>query len=241
MGKKKNKSKSKNKNISNEGQQFQSVEGKTTSVHEKGSKPLWEFLVAPIIVTLLATWIISVVEDSKPSKFFMMAHLHEYTGGYVNDEFIPIYSSNDDYCTLLELSVANGNKVTVDIKDIIVEVVNYKDLSEFIIKNPVGGADLKDVLSWSCSITPEKKEYYSIFLGTDQNSEEDISNMNYVAVSPDDTGEFDVKIYPDTPGLYEIKAIIEYTYKGKIVKKESESKRFVFDPNHEAEYKNDTM
>lgn len=227
MGKKKNKN---GRSITKKGQQ------------EKEGKSLWKYIVAPMIVTLLASWLIpSAVENNKPSEFYMMAHLHEYTGGYVNDEFIPIYSSNDYYCTLLELSVANGNKVTVDIKDIIVEVVNYKDLSEFIIKNPVGGADLKDVLSWSCNITPEKKEYHSIFLGTDQNNVEDISNMSYVSVSPDDTGEFDVKIYPDTPGLYEIKAIIEYTYKGEIAKKESENKRFIFDPNHEAMYENDTM
>lgn len=66
-----------------------------------------------------------------------------------------------------------------------------------------------------------------------------MSKTNYVAISPDDTGEFDVKIYPDTPGLYEIKATIEYTYKDRVEKKESKSKKFIFDPKNELQFETD--
>ncbi len=199
----------------------------------------WILIIVPVMIELLKGGILSAIEDHKPSRFFMIADLHSYSLGDVDNERIPIYTSNEEACTLLELSVSNGNKVTVDIKNIIIEVMDYKDLNAFVVKNPVGGADLKEIFTWECSISPEKQKYNSTFTGTKQNSTEEMSDINYVAISPDDTGEFDVKIYPDTPGLYEIKATMEYTYKDRVEKKDSENKKFIFDPNHELRIEND--
>lgn len=199
----------------------------------------WILIMAPVIVELLKGGILSVFEDHKPSRFFMIADLYLYTSAEVENERIPMYHSNEETCAVLELSVSNGNQVTADIKNIIIEVVDYKGLDEFAAKNPVGGADLKDIFTWECGISPEKRKYVSTFIGTEQNPSEDMQGSGYVAVSPDDTGEFDVKIYPDTPGLYEIKAIVEYTYRDRIEKKESQSKKFIFDPGHELRFEKD--
>ncbi len=196
----------------------------------------WLLIIVPVIVELLKGSILSAIENHKPSQLFMIADLHTYTSGYVDNESVPIYHSNEEACTLLELSVSNGNTVTVDIKNIIIEVIDYKDLNEIVVRNPVGGADLKEIFTWECSISPEKEKYYSTFIGTEQNHTENMLKTNYVAISPDDTGEFDVKIYPDTPGLYEMKATIEYTYKDRVEKKESKSKKFIFDPKHEVQF-----
>ena len=96
----------------------------------------------------------------------------------------------------------------------------------------------KEIFTWECSISPEKEKYYSTFTGTEQDRAEEMLKTSYVAVSPGDTGEFDVKIYPDTPGLYEIKATVEYTYKDRVEKKESKSKKFIFDPELELQMEN---
>lgn len=198
----------------------------------------WILIIVPVLIELLKGGILSAIENHKPSHFFMIADLHTYVCGYVEDELIPIYWSNDAACTLLELSVSNGNEVTVDIKNIIIEVTDYKALNEFVVKNPVGGADLKEIFTWECNISPEKEKYYSTFTGTEQDRAEEMLKTSYVAVSPGDTGEFDVKIYPDTPGLYEIKATVEYTYKDRVEKKESKSKKFIFDPELELQMEN---
>ncbi len=200
---------------------------------------LWLSIIAPTIVGILLCGIKIIIEKNESSQFFLSSHFHEYTGGYVDKEFIPIYHSNDEYYTLLELSVANGNEIAVDIKNIIIEVTDYKSIDEFVVEKPAGGANMKDILSWICNISPEKKEYYSLFVGANGNNTEDISRSKYIEISPHDTGEFAVKILTDMPGLYEIETLIEYTYKGRIERKESEKNKFIYDPNCEVKYDNE--
>lgn len=197
-------------------------------------------IIIPIIVGVLIEVISFTIEnkkeENKPSSFSAIMNLHPYSIGIVEEENIPIYHSNEKYCTRMEISATNQNNVTVNIKNIIVEVMDYKGLNEIKIKGPTGGANEKEIFFWDCEITPEKDEYYSKYIGTDESSLEDISRTKYVEMQPDDSGEFVVKIRPDKPGLYEVKATIEYAYKNTIERKETKCGKFIFDPKHEGNY-----
>ena len=156
--------------------------------------------------------------------------------GDLGDERINIYAS-DGYDPIYDLQITNENDMTIAIENVFVEVLDYKDFSQFIIKNAAGGADIQNIICWKCNITPKKTKYCSMLSGFDENDTENLAETKYVSIKSSDLGKFILKILPDTPGLYEIKVIIEYTsYAGEIQKIQSENLKFVYDPNFECNF-----
>lgn len=159
-----------------------------------------------------------------------------FMGGDLGNERINIYAS-DGYDPIYDLQITNENEMTIAIENVFVDVLDYKDFSEFVIKNAAGGADLHNIICWKCNISPKKTKYCSILSGTAENNTENLSETKYVSIKNSDLGKFILKILPDTPGLYEIKIIIEYTsYAGEIQKIQSENMKFVYDPKFECHY-----
>lgn len=180
---------------------------------------------------------VSVSNDSDTKKEEMVTLTGEmlgyFQGGIVDNENILKYS-DDGYEPIYDFHLLNENGVTIDIQNIFIEVTDYKDFSEFILENPAGGADLLDIIYWQCNISPEKRRYHVALTGTDENNTEDLSGTQYVSIKASDSGEFYLKIFPDTPGLYEAKIIVEYTsYEGKTEEITSDNIKFIYDPNYE--------
>ena len=176
----------------------------------------------------------------KKSDFYLHTEFNAYAAGDVNENRIPIYAGTEEYdqeyAPSLMLSVTNKNEETANIKNVIVEVVDYKDFDQFTIINPSGGADEMTIYYWKCNISSEQQEYYAEYIGADNVDGESLSDQKYVAVKQNDAGELGLMVYPDKPGMYTIKAKINYTFRDKVQSIESEEMQFVYDPNREATY-----
>ncbi len=168
----------------------------------------------------------------KEEHVTLTGEMWAYIGsGDVENERINIYAGEEDTAPLYDFQLKNENNVTIDIKDIFIEVLDYKKFNEFIVKNAASGADLLDIIYWRCNITPEKRKYHVALTGTDENNTEDLSRTQYVSLKASDSGKFHLKIFPNTPGLYEAKVIIEYTsYENKTKEVVSENIKFIYDP-----------
>lgn len=167
---------------------------------------------------------ISNLEENNEKKIKVDSVIDAYAAGKVNGESISIYPKTDEleYEPTVRLSMTNRNDFTTDIKNVIVEVVEYKAPDEFEIELPSGGADVRPIQQWKCDISNEKKEYQAVYMSDNKDSE------NYVCIEAGDTGEFNVVICPDTEGLYCIKVHVEYTFMGKIRTKTTDKIKFVF-------------
>lgn len=176
----------------------------------------------------------------KKSDFYLHTEFNAYVAGDVNENRIPIYAGMEDYrqeyAPSLMLSVTNKNEETANIKNVIVEVVDYKDFDQFTIINPSGGADEMTIYYWKCNISSDQQEYYAEYIGADKVDGENLSDQKYVAVKQNDAGELGLMVYPDKPGMYTIKAKVNYTFRDKVQSIESEEMQFVYDPNGEATY-----
>ena len=98
------------------------------------------------------------------------------------------------------------------------------------MKNPTGGADIRQIYWWTCDITNEIGKYYANL------ESESKTDNEYSVIEYNDIEKNGVMIYPDTPGMYKIKIIVEYLLKNKIQTKKSDSMKFIYDPNHELKY-----
>lgn len=146
---------------------------------------------------------------------------------------MPLCRDDWEENALLKLSVANENQATVDVRNIVVNVVSYRSLDGLVGEVVYGGAVINEAILWECEISSEEREYESVLAGKGQEDSKYITEANYVSIPPNDTGKFHVKIQPDTPGVYKIGATVEYVYKGRLAKKEMENKEFIFDPQNE--------
>lgn len=202
---------------------------------EKIKKIMEHALVSGIIVAVVSGFILNYYEENKPSDVPIISGFDAKQVGVVANESIPIsQGEGDDSC--IEITITNKNNTPVDISDIIMEVTDYKSLDEFTITNTAGGADEK-VYYWICDISKEKKEYYSTYVGTEKDSEEDKSGESHLVVEAKGLEQIRVRLNPDTPGLYEVKGSIEYVYNGKKEREELKNEKFIYDPNYEANYK----
>lgn len=191
-------------------------------------------IVSGVVVAVGTAFILESCEENKPSDVPIISEFDAKEVGIVDNENIPIsYGGEDDSCVII--TITNKNDTPIDVKDIIVEVIDYKSLDEFIIENPVGGADAS-VYYWLCDISKDKKEYYSTYIGTEQDNKEDISGESHLVVEAKGLEQIRVKLRPDTPGLYEVRGSVEYIYNGKKEKEELKKEKFIYDPNNEANY-----
>lgn len=174
-------------------------------------------------------------DQEKEEKVTLTGKMHEYvSGGVVEDEFVNMYS-DEGYEPVCDFQVLNENEITIDIENVFIEVLDYKDFSEFIVEYPRGGASLLEIIYWRVNINPELKKYSAILTGAEENNPNDVSDTEYVSIKASDSGKFKLKIFPDTPGMYEGRIIVEYTsYGGGIKEIKSKNVKFIYDPNHEA-------
>lgn len=169
-------------------------------------------------------------EDNKKERVTLTGKMKGYWAGSVDGEWI-IIGKNGGTESYYESQLTNENNVTINIDNIMVKVLDYKSFNEFKVEDPAGGATLNDIFFWNCNIGPEKKYYNAIFIGTDEDNTKDLSREKYVSIEATDTGKLCVKMFPNTPGLYEIKIIIEYTsYNGELKTIGSENIKFIYDP-----------
>ena len=71
-----------------------------------------------------------------------------YKAGTVNGERIPMYVAGTDdleHVPTVRLSVTNRNDFSIDVKEITVQVLDYKSLDEIAIISPAGGEDERPV------------------------------------------------------------------------------------------------
>lgn len=157
------------------------------------------------------------------------------TWGEVDGEEINMYPDKERGFPICDFDITNENDIAITIKDVFVEVTDYKSFDEFIVKYPVGGASMVKLIFWSCDISPEKDRYRAILLGDDQNNEDDLSGIECAKIEDSDSGQFKIKIFPDTPGLYATNIIVEYaSYDGEIKEITLPNMKFIYDPNSEA-------
>lgn len=157
------------------------------------------------------------------------------TWGEVDGEEINMYPDKERGFPICDFDITNENDIVITIKDVFVEVTDYKSFDEFIVKYPVGGASMVKMIFWSCDISPEKDRYRAILLGDDENNEEDLSGIECAKIEDFDSGQFKIKIFPDTPGLYVTNIIVQYTsYDGEIKEIMLPNMKFIYDPNLEA-------
>lgn len=194
-----------------------------------------------IIVSIISTATLTVIASiftlfgeaifNKISKFYVTVSLesYAYASGTVDGKSIFIYSGTDiDYAPSVAMSVTNVNNFTVNIKSITVKVLDYRNIDDFVVENPVGGADERPIYRWKCEISDKLKEYKAIY-----ESKENDSAEKYIAVESGDSGEFVIVLCPEKPGMYTIKVNTNYTFKNKIKTKKSKTMKFIYDPNHE--------
>lgn len=186
-------------------------------------------------VSVVNNYAVSNDEEEQEEKVFFIGQLIGYHGGTVDNEDMYMFSGGD-FIPLYEFELFNKTGIEININDIFVEVLSYKDFNEFIIENPRGGANINKIICWSCNISPEKAKYHVILNGTDENNMDDLSETEYVSIKASESGKFKLKILPDTPGLYEVKIIIEYA-SGENESIETENMKFIYDPEHCANYR----
>lgn len=176
------------------------------------------------------------------TKFYINANVEPYTQGKIGKKTISIFAGkkeiDPEYCPLINLSITNENRSTADVKQIKIEVCDYKDIDEFIVESPAGGAEERDIKEWECSISNQiNTTYNAIYIG----NEKVAANNKYICIPAGDSGEFELLVYPDRSGLYEIRVIVEYTFKSKIRSIRSSKMEFVFDPNGEINIAKDVL
>lgn len=155
--------------------------------------------------------------------------LDMYAVGQVDGEAISIYATGVgelEYVPTVRLSVTNRNDFTIDIKEITVEVLNYKSPDEFTIESPAGGADERPVQQWRCDISNVEQEYPAKYIGT-VNAENSDTDKNYVCVEAGDTGEFNVAMCSDIAGLYSVEVNIKYNFKGEVKTETTDEMKFI--------------
>lgn len=150
-----------------------------------------------------------------------------YAVGRVDRELVPLYvaKSELEYLPIIRLSLTNRNDFTINIKEITVEVLKYRSPDEFTVESPTGGADERSIQQWRCNISTEEQEYVAVYMGS--GDEENDATGRYVSIAAGDSGEFNVVICADTPGLYSIKVNVNYTFKEKIKTKSTCEMKFV--------------
>lgn len=155
--------------------------------------------------------------------------------GYVNGEMVTLFG--EYWEPLIVLFLTNETDVTISLVNMSVEVLDFKSFDEFVVRGAVGGADLLDIIYCSCYISPEIGKYAVNILGTDPNSTADISERKYVSIDQAEGGRFNVRLFPDTPGLYVCKVLVEYvSQNGNIETAASQNMKFVYDPFSEGTY-----
>lgn len=186
------------------------------------------------------TVIINDREDEKKREkeehVTITGEMNKYvTWGEVDGEEINMYPDKERGFPVCDFDITNENDIAITIKDVFVEVTDYKSFDEFIVKYPAGGASMVKMIFWSCDISPEKDRYQAILLGDDQNNEEDLSGIECAKIEDSDSGQFKIKIFPDTPGLYATNIIVKYaSYDGEIKEITLSNMKFIYDPNSEA-------
>ena len=105
------------------------------------------------------------------------SYLDMYAVGLVDGESIPRYAPGVkelEYVPTVRLSVTNRNDFTIDIKEITVEVLDYKSPDEFIFEPRAGGADERPVHQWKCNISNVAQEYSATYIGTANTENSDV-------------------------------------------------------------------
>ena len=206
-------------------------------------KKMGKFATILAIVTLVMP-LLSIIPNNliqqfydlklKKTHVFLEAQLDVYAQGYINDEIVPVFAGNRDrlpeYAPTVKCTLTNKNEETICVENIAVEVASYTPLDGLEMENPVGGADVRQIYWWTCEITDEVGNYYAKLEDESRQDEE------YSVIEYNDIEKNGVMIYPDTPGMYEIKIVVEYLFRNKTQTKKSESMKFIYDPNDELTY-----
>lgn len=157
------------------------------------------------------------------------------TCGQVDGEVINMYPDKERGFPICDFDITNENDVSITIKDVFVDVKDYKNFDEFVVKKPAGGASIVKMIFWSCDISPEKDRYRAMLLGDNENSNEDMSGTECVKIDHADSGQFKIKIFPDAPGLYVTDIIVEYaSYNGETKEITLPDMKFIYDPERQA-------
>ena len=204
----------------------------------------WKGIIVGAVITAIVTLCMVVpnnivqrfydIRIKRPQVFFE-AKWDPYAQGYIGNEIVPVFAGNKNKSQELAPTVlctlTNKNEETICIENIIVEVVSYMPLDDLEMKNPAGGADRRKIYWWNCDITNEPGNYYA--KATDEKND---SDSEYSAIKYNDIEKEGVMISTDIPGMYEIKVIAEYVFRDKMQSKESDSMKFIYDPNRELTY-----
>lgn len=150
-----------------------------------------------------------------------------------NGEVIDMYS-DETALPICNFQIKNGNKSTIIINNVSVEVVNCEVFNEFINKPPIDSSGMNKIIFWNCSISPENGKYQAMLIGENENNTEDLSNSNFVTINGYDTAQYKISIYPNTPGIYETNLIVEYSY-GDKTKEKILPMNFTYNPYSETD------
>lgn len=153
-----------------------------------------------------------------------------YAAGTVNGERIPMYVAGTDdleHVPTVRLSVTNRNDFSIDIKEITVQVLDYKSLDEFAIISSAGGEDERPVQQWKCDISNAEQEYLATYIGTTDDTDGDADKRYVCGVATGDTGEFNVAICSDIAGLYSVEVNLKYNFRGKTKTETTDEMQFI--------------
>lgn len=166
----------------------------------------------------------NVTLSGEMSKAIMYGENGEVIDMYIDETALPICN----------FQIKNGNKSTIIINNVSVEVVNCKVFYEFINMPSIDSSGMNKIIFWSCSISPEKGNYQAMLIGENENNTEDLSNSNFVTISGSDTAQYKIRIHPNIPGIYETNLIVEYSY-GDKTKEKILPMNFTYNPYSETD------